>query len=388
MSLFRRPQLEVQRSLEMPEVWQQFVQTDYANVNPTSGLTAMQSVAIWATADLIASTVSELPIDVYSGRTKRSVPGNLDDPGGDDAGREDWAYRLLMSWLIRGNAYGSVVTWSTLTGTPTEVNLLAPTDISVSVLDGEARWYRKGRALDGAEVRELQHWRVNPQPGMLLGQSVIEAHATSIGVSLRSAQFGDQWFRDGAHPSGLLVNKSKLNDVDADLAKRRLKDSMQGTRDPLVLGEGWDYKGIQISPEESQFIETQGYAEAQCARMFGPGYAEVLGYASGGSMTYSNIVDRRQDLLVLSLNRWVRRYERVLSKLLPASTQKARANRDALLEATAKERFETHALALNAKWRTINEIRDIEDLTPVPWGDVPYPTNSTQGVTSGNAAQS
>jgi len=122
--------------------------------------------------------------------------------------------------------------------------------------------------------------------------------------------------------------------------------------------------------------------------MFGPGYAEVLGYDSGGSMTYSNIVDRRQDLLVLSLNRWVRRYDRILTSLLPPNSQRARADRDALLEATTKERYETHALALNAKWKTVNEVRNDEDMEPVPWGNEPIQTNQTQGVTSGNAAQS
>ncbi len=381
MSLFRRQPaapVDERRSMVLPEVWQKFVHTDYSTTNPTHGLTAMQSVAIWATADLIASTVSELPVDVYSGRSKRSVPGNIEDPGGDDTGREDWAYRLIMSWLIRGNAYGFGGDWNPRTGTPRTIGLLGPSDVTASTLDGDVQWYHKGKRLEGRQLTEFMHLRVNPQPGMLLGQSVIEAHATSIGISLRSARFGDQWFKDGAHPSGMLVNEHPLNDAQASTAKTKLIDALRGTRDPLVLGQGWKYDKIQISPEESQFIETQKYSEAQCARMFGPGYAEVLGYESGGSMTYSNIVDRRQDLLVLSLNRWIRRYDRVLTSLLPPSTQRVRADRDALLEATTKDRYESHKLALDAKWKTINEVRETEDLLPVAWGAEPEGGSSRQ----------
>ena len=389
MSIFYRSQSAAveQRALEWPASLPPLTPTNYATVNPTQGLTAMQSVAIWATADLIASTVSELPIDVFSGRVRRSTPSNLDDPGDDQFGREDWAYRLLMSWLIRGNAYGFENSWD-MRGRALSIDLLGPGDVRAQVVDNEPQWYFRGRRIEGDKSRQFRHLRANPQPGVLLGLSVIEAHAVSIGISLRSAQFGDQWFREGAHPSSALVNKAPLSNVDAGTAKKRLIDATQGSREPLVLGEGWEFHNLQLNPEESQFIQTQGYAEAQCARMYGPGYAEVMGYESGGSMTYANVVDRRQDLLVLSLNRWVRRYERVLTSLLPPNSQTVKADRDALLEATTKERYETHALALNAKWKTINEVRANEDMDPVPWGDEPVQTNPTQGVTSGNAAQS
>lgn len=388
MSIFHRP-AAVERSVKVPPEVLRFTPTDFSAVNPTAGLAALQSVAIWATADLIASMVSELPVDMYAGRTKMAAPGNIDDPGGDGWGREDWLYRLIMSWLIRGNAYGSVIDWDSRWGRPQTVALMSPMDVRPVVIGDQVSWYYRGKKLSDEDLARFEHWRVYPQPGMLLGQSVIEAHATSIGVSLRSAQFGDQWFREGAHPSGMLVNKAPLSDVNAEQAKKRLKEVTQGNRDPLVLGEGWEFANLQISPEESQFVETQRYAEAQCARMFGPGYAEVLGYESGGSMTYANVVDRRQDLLVLSLNKWVRRADRILTYLLPPSTRRIRLDRDALLEATTKDRYATHALALAANWKTVNEVRDLEDMQPVPWGDEPFSLQlKNTGASNGTTAQS
>ena len=103
-------------------------------------------------------------------------------------------------------------------------------------------------------------------------------------------------------------------------------------------------------------------------------------------MTYANVVDRRQDLLVFSIGKWVRRAERVLSQLVPPSTVEIKLNRDALLETTTLQRYQAHALALTNQWRTVNEIRDIEDLDPVAWGDTPNTSTPTTGAPNAEPA--
>ena len=156
----------------------------------------------------------------------------------------------------------------------------------------------------------------------------------------------------------------------------------RGTRDPVVLGKGWSWDEIQISPEESQFLQTAGMSGAQCARIFGPGFAELLGYETKSSMTYSNIVDRRQDILVLSMNKWFRRYERILSLFTPPD-QWVEINRDAMLEATTLQRYQAHKVALDGAWRTINEVREIEHLKPVDWGNEPWTKSAGSTPTAG-----
>ena len=390
MSLFRnrpRPPVAPQtedRAFTLPS----FPATSYAAVGDvTRGEVSLQSIAVRATADLIASLVSELPVAVYrSGkRVKGGTPAQLDDPGADGTGREDWLYRLMMSWLLRGNTYGDVQAWGS-GGQPTAVDLWHPDDVRVLDVAGERQWYHKGRRLDA----KPWHSRVNPMPGRLLGLSPVEAHAATLGVSLSATQFGRQWFTEGAHPSGILANSEvSIDETQARTVKVRFREAIHGTREPLVLGKGWGWSAIQVTPEESQFLATINATEAQCARMFGPGFAEVMGYESGGSMTYANVVDRRQDLLVFSMGKWIRRADRVLTSLLPPSTLTVRLERDALLETTTIQRYQAHESALRSQWRTINEIRQIEDLEPVAWGDEPKAiTNNTPGGTSGQPAQS
>lgn len=338
---------------------------DYSDIAVTPS-TAQQSVAVRSTVDLIASLASELPVVVSNGSRTVPTPENIKDPGGDGKGREDWVYCAVSSWCLTGNVYGVETSWDRLGRTAT-VDLVHPDDVSVAVFDGAARWYIRGQLVDRPDM--LAHWRVNPAPGRLLGLSPIEQHAASVGISLSATRFGRQWFQDGAHPSGMFRNTvTDLSPAQAAEVKARLLSLQRGTREPLVMGKGWEFSDIQISPEESQFLETAGFSEAQCARIFGPGFAEILGYPTGGSMTYSNIVDRRQDLLVLSLNKWLRRTERVLTSLAPDGWSVS-LNREALLEATTLQRYQAHSASLT--WKTVNEIRATEGLAPVPWGDAP-----------------
>lgn len=352
--------------------------TNFAGVD-ANGENALRSIAVGASIDLICSVGSELPLDVFRGqgrdRQQVSTPSWLDDPGGDGQGLSDWVYQLLQSWLYRGNAFGDVLEFDARMR-PRQVQWFHPDSVRVIVgSDGALTWTVNGRPV--LDTTRFVHHRTNPMAGRLLGMSVVEWHATQIGTSLSSAAFGRQWFADGAHPSALLTNtEATLDQQQSKTVKDRWMALFNGRREPAVLGKGWDYRPIQVTPEESQFLETQRFSEAQCARMFGPAMPETLGYETGGSMTYANVVDRRSDLLTLTLNRWLRRAERVITGMLPVP-QYARFNRDAFLESTTLARFEAHSRALADRWRTVNEVRELEDLPPVAWGDVPNEKTTT-----------
>jgi len=348
--------------------------TSYADINPAaSAETSLQSVAFRSAVDLVASLGSELPMHVYSGkgadRSERTMPGYLEDPAGDGYGLADWCYQAMLSWLLRGNLYGEILAWSPL-GFPTQVMLQHPDEVSgnLNYQSGVVEWSINGRSIDRSV---LLHRRVNPVPGRILGLSPVSFHASTIGLSLTSTQFGLQWFRDGAHPGGMLTNSEvDLDQNQATTAKTRFLAALRGSREPVVLGKGWEYKQIQLNPEESQFLETQGFTAAECARIVGPGIAEILGYDSGGSMTYTNVESRAAHVLVFAANKWFRRLERLVSGMLPGS-QYVLIDRDALLQTTTLERYKAHALALANKWKVVNEVREDEDMSPVEWGNEP-----------------
>jgi HK97 family phage portal protein len=344
----------------------------YAEVDASAGENSLQSIAFRSGVDLMASLVSELPFYVYSGvgtaRRKRSTPSYLLDPAGDGYGVEDWAYMLVQSWLLRGNGFGNILDQGP-TGMLRQVDLYHPDRVNARFDDGSVVWTVNGREVP---VKSMFHRRAFPVAGVLLGKSPVAAHADSIGLSIAATRFGKQWFQDGGHPGGILSNSEAdmSDDRIIQTAKDRFMAALFGTREPVILGRGWKYEQIQIAPEESQFLQTQGFSEAQCARIVGAGVAEVLGYDTGTSMTYSNMVDRDISLLKYAADRWLRRMERVYSAFLPRP-QYALFDRDAFLDTNIMQKWAVNKLKLDTGAYIINEVRAANNDQPVEWGKLP-----------------
>lgn len=393
MGLFSRPASpapEARSTVRIPGFTLPGGPPSYSTIDVTSGETALQSVAVRAAVDLICSLATELPVDVYRGkgsdRKQVKTPDYLLDPGGDGYGLQDWAYQALQSWLLRGNVFGEVLARADSGGFPTQISLHHPDDVSGYIDSfGIVRWRVNGQEVD--RPADFLHRRANAVPGRVLGLSVISAHAAQIGLSLTTTQFGLQWFQDGAHPGGILTNEEDelSGEEQVRTIRQRFMAALKGTREPVVMGRGWKYQAVQIAPEESQFLETQGWTAAECARIFGPGVAEVLGYSStggGSSLTYTNRVDRSADLLQFALNKWLRRLERLLSDMLPRP-QYVRIDRDALLEMTTLDRYRAYEIALKSGFRVIDEVREDEDMRPVPWGSKPFAVTPAASEGSG-----
>ena len=345
----------------------------FQDVDPAQGENALQSVAYHSGCDLIASIVSELPLLIYSGegpgRRKRSTPGYLEDPAGDGYGRQDWVYQWMMSWFLRGNAFGHILDQGP-TGMIRQADVFHPDTVSVSEVEGELKWMVSGEQIPN---RRMYHKRVNPVPGTRMGLSAVQAHAATLGMSIGSTRFGRTWFEDNAIPSGIL--KNELADLADDKVVQKAKDrfmaALFGSREPVVLGRGWSYEKISVSPEEAQFLATQGWSEYQCARILGPGVGEILGYTqSGSSISYANIIDRDLSLLKYAVGKWVNRVERLFFEWLPRP-QYAVLDRDAFLETSALQKWQINQVKLDTGAVTINEVRQEDYRKPVAWGNEP-----------------
>lgn len=339
----------------------------FARVDLSQAEASLQKVAVWGSVSLLASTAGMLPLDVFSGEgaTKRELPMPtwLLDPAGDGYGLEDWVWQYMASSLLRGNVYGLVGERDARRGTPTQIVLQHP-DLVYGwrdVKDGKPHWRAGGQEVPAAD---MWHKRVFPIPGRLQGLSPVAFHALTIGVGIAALRFGAQWFEEGAHPTGILTSDANLEQKDAQTAKARFLAALQGKREPVVLGQGWSYQQIQIAPGESQFLETNNMTSAECCRIFGPGIAEILGYETGGAMTYQNIEQRNLQLLIYALDPWLTRIERALSGLLPRP-HRVKFNRGALLRTDLLTRYRAHAIAIKAKFGTQDEARELEDRPPL-----------------------
>jgi HK97 family phage portal protein len=338
------------------------------SADPRTPEAALQAVAIWGATNLIASVCSTMPIDTYrrlpdGTSVQVDSPALITDPSGEGYGVEDWLYQYLMSQLLRGNAYGQLGA-ADRSGYPAQIVLFDPASVYGwrDRTTGEAQWVVGGVR----QTAPIWHQRMYPAAGQLLGLSPIERHALTIGQNISAAQFGARWFSDGAHPSSVLRNTEAQisGEKEAREIKARYMAAVHGTREPVVLGRGWEVSQIQVSAEESQFLATQRYTAADCARIYGAGLPEILGYETGGSMTYANVEQRSTDLLTYTLDPWLTRTERMFTALLPRGRY-VKFNRGALLRTDLLTRYRAHAIGIAARFLHPSEAREFEDLPPL-----------------------
>jgi HK97 family phage portal protein len=328
-------------------------------VNPT---TAMQHSAVWAAVNLIAGSISTLPLAAYRDGEREPLPTLPPILRQPSAGWSlpDFLYALLQSLLIRGNAYGLIVDRSGAGLLPAQVELLDPNRVGVTVPNGAVEYRVDGQRVETASI---WHVRAFTTAGSVTGLSPIAHARQAVGLGLGAEKYAATFFGESAVPSGLLTTDQHIRPDEAQDLKERWNVLHQGRRDIAVLGSGARFQAITIPPEEAQFLETTRANVATVARYFGV-QPELIGGESGGSLTYANVEQRALDFLTFGLRPWLVRLETALSALL-SSTTTVKFNAAALVRTDLLTRYQAHESAIRAGWKLRSEVRELEDLPPV-----------------------
>ncbi len=352
---------------------------DFAHVQVTPE-SALRLSSVWACVRLLSDAVSTLPLDVFRNDEEIGLPALLASPA---AGWSlvEWVYAIMQSLLLRGNAYGLITARSGPRLTPAQVELVNPDNMTVMVdPDGRVAYRYKGREINR---EDLWHVRAFVTAGSPVGLSPIAYAQETIGLGLSTQRFGRQFFTEGASPSGILSipTGTAMSQERVQAIKEMLRVATRGKRDPLIVTGTADTKwqSISIAPNESQFVESRRLGVAEIARTFGVP-PEMIGGEAGGSLTYATVEGRALDFVKFSLTPWIVRLEKAISDLLPRG-QTVKFNVNALLRGTTKERYDAHKVALDAGFMTVAEVRQLEDLPPLPEA-IGAPLRAVEGGTS------
>jgi HK97 family phage portal protein len=322
----------------------------------------MQHSAVWASVNLIAGSISTLPLAAYRRGDRDPLPDLPPILRAPSAGwvLPEFLYATLQSLLIRGNAYGLIVDRAGAGLLPSQVELLAPDRVGVTTPNGAVEYRVDGQEIDPASV---WHVRAFTTPGQVLGLSPIQHARQAIGLGLGAEKYAAKFFGESAIPSGVLTTDQDIKPERADTIKARWRAAHGGNRDIAVLGSGARFQAVTIPPEQAQFLETTRANVATIARYFGV-QPELIGGESGGSLTYANVEQRALDFLTFGLRPWLVRLETALSALL-SSTTTVKFNAAALVRTDLLTRYQAHESAIRAGWKLRSEVRELEDLPPI-----------------------
>lgn len=345
--------------------------------------TALQTTAVYACVRILSETIASLPLHVYryteGGKAKDTehvLYTLLHDEPNPDMTSFVFRETLMSHLLIWGNAYAQIL--RDRSGQVIGLYPLLPDQMSVHRSEKGKLYYVYNRyEEDNPNFQEkgsivLSQEEVLHIPGLgfdgLIGYSPIALAKNAVGMTLACEEYGASFFGNGANPGGVLEHPGILKDP------AKVRDSWnavyQGTRNAhkvAVLEEGMSYKQIGIPPEEAQFLETRKFQINEIARLF-----RIPPHMVGDleKSSFSNIEQQSLEFVKYTLDPWVVRFEQALKKslLLPEEkkTHFIKFNVDGLLRGDYQSRMNGYAIGRQNGWLSTNDIRELEELNPIP----------------------
>lgn len=345
-----------------------------ASGNTASGVqvdheSALRSLAVYGCVNLISSTLSTLPRQVFRGDDAQPVP--LPPFVRRPSPEVDWVgfvVQVATSWLLDGNAYVAVRRDGALR--VVEMVAVHPSRVTVQrATDGGAVEY----LVDGRPFRgELVHVPAMLRPNALTGLSPIDSAREAVGLEIAGREFGARFFGQGANLSGVVEVPGEMSESQASILAKTFGAKHGGLKRshlPGVLTGGAEWKPISITPEQAQFLETRRFSAAEIAALVFLVDPAMLGIVqSGTSVTYANLEHRGIHFTQFTLLPWLVRLEGLVSSLLPAP-QYLKLNVDGLQRADLTARYAAHKTGIEGGFLTPNEARQLEELPPLDGGD-------------------
>jgi HK97 family phage portal protein len=345
-----------------------------AGVN-ISEYNAMTSTAVYACVRVLSETIASLPLPLYRrlerGKEKATYHPLyflLHDMPNPDMTSFTFRETLMSHLLLWGNAYAQVIRDGK--GNISELWPLLPDRMSVErdLISGQLVYkYSK----DGQQIL-LKQEEVLHIPGLgfdgIKGYSPIHMAREAVGLALATEEFGSRFFANGARPGGILEHPGVVKDPEK--LRKSWEEVYKGVKNfhkIAVLEEGMKYHEIGIPPEDAQFLETRKFQLNEICRIF-----RVPPHLVGDleRATFSNIEHQSIEFVVHAVRPWLVRWEQAITKCLLREGERKmyfpKFTVDGLLRRDFKARMEGYAIGRQNGWLSANDIRELEDMNPIP----------------------
>ena len=332
--------------------------------------TAIQVPAVLACVRYLSQTVGVLPWHVMR-KTERGGEIYTRHPVDwllHDRPHDEWSSmqfrETLTHWAVRwGNGYAEIE--RDLAGRPIALCPIHPSRVDPMRDEAGKLFYRVDGKVD-LSAADVFHVRGFGEG--VVGLSVIEYAAETIGWARAAAIFGAAFFGNGATPSGIVQSKVSLTPegllkLKAEFA--RLYGGPNRSNQTAVLDAGMEYKAISIEPDKAQFLQTNQHLVEEVCRIFGVPPHKVMHLLRA---TFSNIEHQSIEVVVDSIMPWALRFEQEANfKLFGANRSSfyTKFNFNGLLRGDSAARMGFYQGMRNIGVLNANEIRALEDLPTI-----------------------
>lgn len=342
------------------------------NVTPDA---ALQISSVFACVELLAQTISTLPLYVYKDTT-------------DGARRPDKMSRLWMllhdrpnAWMtpaeflstmvvnrmLRGNAYAQIV--RDASGDPIALVPLSPDQMELSVSkEGEYYTYYQDGVISVLAPENVIHWK-----GLgngYIGLSKLEYMRATTDEAISAQSNASKLYGAYSKPSGVLQTDSTLDDKQLKAVFERFGGMARGGSGIFVVDRGLKYQQLSLTPADAQLLQTRQFSVEEICRWFGvPG---VLVGSTAQTTWGSGIQQIVEGFHKFTVGPLCKQLEQALSRRLVPVTDTSTTiefKLDGFLRSTPEARAQFYSTMAQNGAMTRNEIRRLENLPPVEGGD-------------------
>lgn len=332
---------------------------------------AYEVVAFFSAVSLISDTISTLPVDSYirrdgERRPYRPKPAWIDQPDVDTTRQAHYG-AVVASLLVSGNAYTRV--FRDNRGEVVNLVSLDPSKMTVqrSAIGRKIFIYAdEPKPLNSDEVIHIIDLAT---PGSLTGLSRVEKLKDALGVASALQAYAARFFSQGSTTQGIIEYPGELTPEEA----KDLRDSFDSRHRGFkkahrtgILSGGAKYVDTTVPNDQAQFLDSRRFAVEEIARAFNIPL-HMLGIPDTAS--YASVEQNNLQFISHTLRPILEKIEWSYSKLLPSEAF-IKFNFSALLRGDLNSRYQAYSVALQSGFKSINEIKKLEDEPAVEGGDV------------------
>lgn len=340
---------------------------------------------VYACVSKIAKTVASLPIQVYDKPSADSrVP--VDHPinelfagaASQEASGMTVSESRMLNLLLWGMGY-NYIQWNF---NQTEPIALIPLESAYvePIRDGNELYFLYRQDGQGKPEKIPSYnmfWVPGLSIGGLVGLSPVKYHRDTMGVILAKKQFSGSFFKNGARVGGFIKRS-----MEADRLKPLSKEgsaAMLASFNEIFQGSGnafrWgmlreDMTAEQMPSmplEDAQYIEGMQFDREDVCGIFDCPPSKIQDHTHS---TFSNIEHLGIDWATDTILPWCVRVEQAVKRtFFRDSKLYLKHNLAGIARGDLNSRYTAYATGRNWGWLSINDVRRLEDMNPVPNGD-------------------